>query len=172
MILERDSKGRILKSDGTRHDVKTRAKIGLASSGRKPTVKQLEALNRGRKELNERKKQQAVIDGDWSSYEEYLKNKDSYHAKRRRARLAGALGSHTHTEWEKLKEEYFYTCLCCKTQEPEITLQQDHIIPISRGGSDNIENIQPLCGTCNRIKKDKTMDFKINTFEVKGGEYA
>lgn len=72
--------------------------------------------------------------------------------KRRRERIKIYGGIHSNGEWEILKAQYNWTCPCCKKIEPSIKLTRDHIIPISRGGSDNIENIQPLCMPCNSRK--------------------
>lgn len=78
---------------------------------------------------------------------------------RRRARKRNAEGSFTAGEWETLKKQYGFTCPCCKKQESEIHLTVDHIIPLIKGGSNYIENIQPLCRLCNSIKSSKIIKF-------------
>ena len=87
-------------------------------------------------------------------------NRKLYLNARRRARKVNAEGSHTQKEWEDLKKKYDYTCLACKRKEPEIKLTEDHIIPLIKGGSDYIENIQPLCRSCNSIKHYDIIDFR------------
>lgn len=66
---------------------------------------------------------------------------------------------YTFGEWETLKAQYYWTCPSCLKQEPEIKLTADHIIPVSKGGGGNIENIQPLCQPCNSRKHDKIIKF-------------
>jgi 5-methylcytosine-specific restriction endonuclease McrA len=83
--------------------------------------------------------------------------------KNRRNRLKQILNNqglgHTFGEWELLKKQYNYTCPCCSKSEPEVKLTEDHIIPLSKGGSDFIENIQPLCLKCNIKKHTKIIKY-------------
>lgn len=77
----------------------------------------------------------------------------------RRARQKNAIGSYTVGEWELLKKQYGYKCPSCNKIEPSIKLTRDHIIPLVKGGSNYIENIQPLCRSCNSSKNDSIIKF-------------
>ena len=51
-----------------------------------------------------------------------------------------------------------WTCQKCgnsQFKEPNLLLEVDHIIPISRGGKTEPSNLQTLCWKCNRSKSDK-----------------
>ena len=92
---------------------------------------------------------------DNKEYVSWLKNKRNRIIKR--LKVDGL--SHTYGEWELLKKQYGYICPCCRKSEPEINLTEDHIIPLSKGGSDLIENIQPLCLSCNIKKHTKIIKY-------------
>ncbi len=74
-----------------------------------------------------------------------------------RARRASAAGSFTLSEWRALCDFYGNRCLRCGSDGP---LTVDHVIPLIRGGSNDISNIQPLCGPCNCAKGAKIIDYR------------
>ncbi len=79
----------------------------------------------------------------------------SFSSNARRVKKLNAGGLHTLEQWEKLKEQFDFTCPACGGKEPEIKLTRDHIVPIIKNGTDNIDNIQPLCRNCNSSKKTR-----------------
>ncbi|MCI6003816.1 MAG: HNH endonuclease [Allisonella histaminiformans] len=59
---------------------------------------------------------------------------------------------------QHIKERDGFTCKICGAsiqQEPNLLLEIDHIIPISKGGMTTEENLQTLCWRCNRSKGAK-----------------
>lgn len=59
---------------------------------------------------------------------------------------------------QSIKERDNYTCKICGNSifnEPNLLLEIDHIIPISKGGFTVADNLQTLCWKCNREKSNK-----------------
>jgi predicted restriction endonuclease len=52
-----------------------------------------------------------------------------------------------------LERDGYKCCLCGRTAE-EVKLEVDHKIPVSKGGTDSINNLRTLCIDCNRGKSD------------------
>ena len=57
-------------------------------------------------------------------------------------------------------------CQICFRTEPEVKITIDHIIPVSKGGTNHIDNLQPLCMTCNQRKSAKIVNNVIIKQEV------
>jgi site-specific DNA-methyltransferase (adenine-specific) len=69
---------------------------------------------------------------------------------------------------QRLFKEQEGKCNACGREFEMRNLEIDHIIPKSKGGGDYYENYQLLCGSCNRIKGDRPMEYlrmKIETRE-------
>jgi 5-methylcytosine-specific restriction endonuclease McrA len=67
------------------------------------------------------------------------------------ARKRGAKGRLTTKEWRAIQESYGGRCAYCG--DPGST--QDHVVPISRGGTHTADNVVPACGSCNSQKRNK-----------------
>lgn len=63
-------------------------------------------------------------------------------------------GYHTLQEWQLIVKKFNSRCAMCGEEKK---LTRDHIIPLSKGGSNNIDNIQPLCQSCNSRKHNKIL---------------
>ena len=155
-------------SKGRHHSEESKLKISQAHKGEKHPLygkKGEENPNYGRKNSDEAKRRMS------EARKEKYKGKDNPNWKggitkdkkhmrelfkrgflKHRALKKEAIGSFTLAEWELLKKQYGNRCPLCREEEPAITLTIDHIIPLSKGGSNYIENIQPLCKPCNSKK--------------------
>jgi len=47
-----------------------------------------------------------------------------------------------------------FTCVMCERSGRGVKLEVDHKIPLSKGGTDDLDNLQTLCFECNRGKRD------------------
>lgn len=74
---------------------------------------------------------------------------------RRRAREVGATGEYTWAEVMRIHLMGDRRCSYCDahTDSPD----PDHVVPISRGGRNDIGNILPCCRMCNNDKSDMTL---------------
>lgn len=77
----------------------------------------------------------------------------------RRVRIVTSVGSYTVQEWTELVAR-FDACPGCGRVWKDIrpirgrrsAITVDHVIPLSRGGTNNASNLQPLCHSCNSAK--------------------
>lgn len=63
---------------------------------------------------------------------------------------------------KKVRFEVFkkdgFCCVYCGLKPPTVILEVDHIVPVSKGGKNNMENLVTSCFDCNRGKSNKSLD--------------
>ena len=79
---------------------------------------------------------------------------DRHQQQKRRARKHNApVNDFTPAQWRDMQEHYDHRCAYCgKRAKGHLT--QDHITPLSKGGSHTLSNIVPACRSCNSKKHD------------------
>jgi 5-methylcytosine-specific restriction endonuclease McrA len=93
---------------------------------------------------------------------EKVRQAKANNSRKRRAARHASPGNFTVEEFEALCGQYGNRCLACG--DTEAALEADHVVPLSKGGSVNIGNIQPLCGACNRKKFVSAVDYRSGRF--------
>lgn len=62
-------------------------------------------------------------------------------------------------------------CYCCRIKSIHFTdFEVGHNKAVSRGGKNNIENLRPICRSCNHGMKSKTIEWYRNKYYVKPSE--
>lgn len=77
--------------------------------------------------------------------------------------IAGQRALMTSMLREKIKIRDGFTCKICGlsvTEEKNLLLEIDHIIPLAKGGITSEENLQTLCWKCNRSKGAKVLSLQ------------
>ena len=66
----------------------------------------------------------------------------------------------TYNDWQKntVYGRYGGHCAICGCPVSKDKMTIDHIMPLSSGGTNAINNLQLACGACNQAKSNMTMD--------------
>jgi hypothetical protein len=88
-------------------------------------------------------------------------DKDQVSSQNSRAKGLGLSGAFTVGNWREVKRRQRLRCGFCGRKK---FLTIDHIVPLSRGGTNSYCNIQALCQSCNSSKGDKTWDEYLRGF--------
>ena len=84
----------------------------------------------------------------------------------RRNRIMNNGGKTTLDDWRSICDFYGNRCLMCGAPGDFQSLTMDHIVPVAKGGSNNPDNIQPLCHSCNSRKGTRTIDFRPQSLSL------
>ncbi len=105
-----------------------------------------------------------AVNGDYTADQDELLIQEAFDAERRKwerlqRKFAGDHSVNRKQSRQQIPEEVRISvwrrdggaCAKCGSRE---RLEYDHIIPVSRGGSDTVRNIELLCEACNRRKSN------------------
>lgn len=109
-----------------------------------------------------REEHKAVMVAYHKAHPEVLRAKGNAY----RARARDAKGQFTSAEWFALVQSYEGKCAYCGVVAP---LEVDHRVPLSRGGTNSIDNVLPACRSCNGAKHRLTeAEFRVRLDAERG----
>ncbi len=145
-IKEKQRKYRVENRDYLREHDRKRYLLNRTERIKKQRERDLmnwEVVSEYRKEWRKKNKEKR-IQYYWNRAERILRNGGNLNVK----------------EWLLIKKKYGNKCLACGVSEEKVAITLDHIIPIIHGGRHSIDNVQPLCKSCNSKKATKIIDYR------------
>lgn len=84
-------------------------------------------------------------------------------AKRRAQKANAPVNDLTHAQWVEIQEAQGHRCYYChKRRKGKLT--QDHLTPLSKGGSHTLHNVIAVCSSCNSKKGTKKPPVPVQPF--------
>ena len=120
--------------------------VGLAQN-RKRRAEHREEVNRKHREYARER---------YNNDPEYKQHLAEWFRRRRNMKRSNG-GTYELDEWQMLVAMTKGKCLCCGKKRK---LELDHVKPVSKGGTSNLDNLQPLCRSCNAGKGATTADYR------------
>lgn len=143
-------KASVVKYDAT-HQEERKAYRAAHAEEKKPAQQAYYVANRPRIQAHNatRSEERHVVEAAWRKAHPEIKQ---VLENRRRARKANApVCDFTAAQWIALQAAYDHRCVYCgKRRKGKLT--QDHVQPLSQGGSHTLSNIVPACRNCNSKK--------------------
>ena len=84
------------------------------------------------------------------------------HRRDRRARKRANGGHISPAEWRSVLARFNGKCAKCGSPD---NIHMDHVVPLAKGGKHSVDNVQPLCATCNLRKHTKIEDYRGKFYE-------
>lgn len=122
----------------------------LAEKRRRYNLENKEIVAKRKKEYAEKNKEKYS-----KYYLEYArKNRDKCKIKRhkREAKLKRLPSTLTKEQWDATFKHFDYSCAYCGSKEQ---IEQEHFVPLAKGGEFTHNNIIPACKSCNCSKQDR-----------------
>ncbi len=107
-----------------------------------------------------RQQRRDAIDRRWGNAPTEVPRPAEGEARADRIRRARSIGRHTDEEWAALLTVFGNRCVRCGASGAVAEICKDHIVAVSRAGSDHIDNIQPMCTPCNSSKGVNDTDYR------------
>ncbi|WP_292636846.1 HNH endonuclease signature motif containing protein [Mesorhizobium sp.] len=141
---------------------KDRATHRIWKSKNKDKIDQWNRANCEKRRAQDRERRRRYRDENREEYRARMKRWNdnnpgakAAHSRTRKARVRNAEGSHSGADVEAILKSQKYKCAYCPANLRHTGHHVDHIIAVSRGGSNKRSNLQATCPKCNMSKSDR-----------------